>query len=122
MPELDVHRRLEAAFNAHDLDALVDCFEEDYRSEQPAHPSRAFTGREQVRTNWGEIFAGIPDLRGEVLREAAGDTCWAEWRFTGTRTDGSPVEMVGVMLTGVRDGRIAWARLYLELLADDDIA
>src|SRR3954447_19728402 len=37
----DVHpflHRLVAATNAHDLDALVDCFTPDYRNEAPAHP------------------------------------------------------------------------------------
>ena len=122
MPEPTVNRRLAAAFNAHDLDALVACFHDDYRSEQPAHPGRAFTGNEQVRSNWGEVFAGVPDMTAEVLREAAdGDTVWSEWRFGGTRTDGSPLDMAGVILFGVRAERIAWARLYLELVEPDDI-
>jgi hypothetical protein len=34
--------------NARDIDAFVDCFDEDYESEQPAHPDRAFRGRELV--------------------------------------------------------------------------
>ena len=37
--------RLVVAVNAHDLDAVADLIHEDYRSEQPAHPGRAFAGR-----------------------------------------------------------------------------
>ena len=34
--------RLQAAMNAHDLDGAADLFHPEYRSEQPAHPARAF--------------------------------------------------------------------------------
>jgi hypothetical protein len=59
--------RLLAAMNAHDLDAFVDCFAPGYRSEQPAHPSRAFNGSYQVRENWRGVFAGVPDFRAELV-------------------------------------------------------
>ena len=55
--------RLVAATNAHDLDALVACFDEDYENETPVHPGRGFRGRDQVRTNWEQIFAFVPDVR-----------------------------------------------------------
>ena len=42
-----VAERLHAAMNARDIDAFVACFDEDYESEQPAHPDRAFRGRER---------------------------------------------------------------------------
>jgi len=51
-------RNLERATNEHDLAALADCFAEDYRNETPLHPARSFRGREQVRANWRQIFAG----------------------------------------------------------------
>lgn len=107
--------RLARATNAHDLDALVDCFEPDYRNETPAHPDRGFTGREQVRTNWRQIFASVPDLKATVLRSAAaGDTVWTEWEMTGTMRDGAAHRMRGVIVFGVPAGRAAWARFYLE--------
>ena len=59
--------RLHDAINRHDLEAFVACFAPDYRSEQPAHPGRAFTGSEQVRKNWATFFAGVPDLQAELL-------------------------------------------------------
>jgi len=52
--------RLAVAMNAHDLDAAAGFFREDFRSEQPAHPGRAFTGRAQMRANWEAMFAGVP--------------------------------------------------------------
>ena len=61
--------QLERATNAHDLEALVECFAEDYENETPLHPARSFRGREQVRRNWTQIFAFVPDLhaRGRPL-------------------------------------------------------
>src|SRR4029077_3000510 len=93
----------------------VACFAADYRSEQPAHPDRAFVGREQVRANWTSVFAGVPDFRAELIRSAAdGATVWAEWRWTGTRSDGSRLDDRGVTIFGIPHGQIAWGRLYLE--------
>jgi ketosteroid isomerase-like protein len=107
--------RLVAATNAHDLDALVDCFAPDYVNETPAHPSRGFQGREQVRANWTQIFAGVADLRAEVVRRSVdGDLAWVEWDMRGTRRDGSPHAMAGVTVFRVADGRAARASFYLE--------
>ena len=103
------------AMNAHDLDAEVACFRDDYRSEQPAHPARTFIGREQVRQNWSKLFESIPDFRAELLRLAVvGDEEWAEWLWHGTKDDGTPLDERGVTIFGIREGQIAWARLYLE--------
>jgi limonene-1,2-epoxide hydrolase len=115
MTPVDVVRQVCVAINAHDVDAFVDCLHEDYDSEQPAHPDRAFRGSAQVRANWTEIFAGVPDFRAELLRTAAdGDVVWSEWRWRGTRGDGTALDMAGVIVFGVRADRIAWARLYVE--------
>lgn len=110
-----VLQRLEAAMNARDIDAFVDCFHDDYDSEQPNHPDRTFQGSEQVRANWSAVFTGVPDFSSRLVRGAAdGDTCWGEWHWQGTQADGTPMEMAGVMICGIRDERIGWARLYME--------
>jgi ketosteroid isomerase-like protein len=107
--------RLERAANAHDVDALAACFAPDYRNDTPVHPERGFTGRDQVRRNWEQIFAFIPDLRATVLRTAVnGDEVWSEWEHRGTRRDGSAHVMRGVVIFGVGNGLLTWARFYLE--------
>lgn len=107
--------RLHDALNRHDLAAFTDCFADDYDSEQPAHPDRHFRGREQVQRNWAAMFAGLPDFHAESIRSAIdGDTVWVEWRWTGTRAGDAPLDARGVMIFGVREGRLAWARIYLE--------
>ena len=107
--------RLMKATNDHDLEGLVACFAEDYVNETPVHPGRSFRGRAQVRHNWDQIFAFVPDLRAEVTSSTiAGETAWTEWEMTGTRRDGTAHKMRGVILFGVRDGVAQWARFYLE--------
>jgi ketosteroid isomerase-like protein len=106
---------LAEAMNAHDIDAFVSLFAQDYDSRQPVHPDRAFVGRDQVRANWSAVFAGTPDFRAELVATAvAADTLWSEWRWRGTHEDGSRLDMAGVIVGGVSDGMLTWARLYME--------
>ena len=107
--------RLAGAVNDHDLDALVGCFAPGYRNETPAHPAQGFTGRDQVRRNWEQIFAFVPDITARVLRSCAdAGVVWSEWEMAGTRRDHSVHQMAGVIVFGVRDGQFSWARFYLE--------
>ena len=104
-----------AAQNAHDLEAMLACFHEDYRSEQPQFPARTFQGIDQVRGNWSALLNAIPDFHAEVLRSAVdGNILFAEVHWTGTKADGTPLEERGVIVMGVHDDRIAWGRLYLD--------
>jgi ketosteroid isomerase-like protein len=108
-------RNLQRATNERDLAALVDCFADDYRNETPVHPARSFRGREQVRANWRQIFAGVPDLRAQVLRSTVdGGSVWSEWEMSGTRRDGAAHLMRGVVIFEVEDRRATSARFYLE--------
>jgi ketosteroid isomerase-like protein len=108
-------RRLVEAVNAHDLEAMVGCFAEDYVNVTPAHPMRGFGGRQQVRRNWAQLFAGVPDLQAELSGMAVdGDRVWTEWDISGTRRDGAPFAMRGVVIFGVTGDVIASARFYLE--------
>jgi ketosteroid isomerase-like protein len=115
-----VIERLIQAMNAHDLDAMLSTFDPDYRSEQPVHPARAFQSVEQVRKNWSAIFSSTPDFRADLLATVAeGDTVWSEWEWSGTRTDGWRLHIRGVTIFGVRGGRIASGRLYMEPVEQD---
>ena len=111
--------RLQATINSHDLEAMVSCFAEDYVNETPAHPLRGFRGQEQVRVNWRQIFASVPDIQARVLRSSAdGDTLWTEWDIAGNRTDGARFLMRGVVIFGVAGDTIGSARFYLEPVED----
>lgn len=107
--------RLAGAMNDHDLDLMVALFHPDYDSRQPAHPARAFIGREQVRANWAAMFGGIRDFRAEVVRSVQdGELNWSEWAWHGTRSDGGPFDVRGVTLFQIRDELIVAGTLYVE--------
>ena len=111
----DVIDRLAVAMNAHDLGAVAGLIHEDYRSEQQAHPGRAFTGRAQMLANWEAMLGGIPDFHAEICRSVQdGQVTWTEWRWSGTRSDGHSFEMRGVTLFEVADDQIVAGRLYME--------
>jgi ketosteroid isomerase-like protein len=117
---MDVIARLTEALNAHDAQAMADCFADDYRSEQPAHPARGFGGRDQVAENWSLYFEEIPDVRIDVASEArSGETVWIEVRIHGTRRDRTTFDLRGVIINEVIDDRIASARFYVEPVEED---
>jgi hypothetical protein len=116
--------RLTEAQNSHDARGMAALFAEDYVSAQPVHPSRAFTGRAQVLTNWSSVFEGVPDFRADLLASSLdGQTEWGEFDWHGRYTNGSPFAMRGVIIATVRDDLIAEARLYMEPVdpSGDDI-
>jgi ketosteroid isomerase-like protein len=107
--------RVREAMNAHDLEGLASCFSENYISEQPAHPDRAFTGTDQLRKNWSTVFKSVPDFKAELLRHAiAKDTVWSEWTWHGTRMDGHALDVRGVIILSADSGRFVHVSLYME--------
>jgi ketosteroid isomerase-like protein len=106
--------QVRSAINAHDLEAFLDCFDEDYESEQPLRPERSFRGREGVRRNWSANLARVPDLRWDLLDACfSRDAAWCEWRWHGTRLDGARFDVQGVVIYGIEGGRIVRGRLYM---------
>jgi ketosteroid isomerase-like protein len=117
---VDVIDQLQRALNLHDVQAMAACFADDYRSEQPVHPARGFSGREQVVENWSLYFREIPDVRMDVLDRVGGDEAvWLEVRFHGTRRDGSPFDLRGVIIARLTDDLISRARFYVEPVDED---
>jgi hypothetical protein len=115
--------RLTEAQNAHDAERLASMFAADYRSAQPAHPHRVFTGSSQVLANWTSMFEGIPDFVGRVVASCVdGEVEWGELDWSGTHADGSPFAMRGVTILTIRDDLIAEGRLYMEPVELDGAA
>jgi ketosteroid isomerase-like protein len=107
--------QMRAALDAHDLDAFVEFFRDDYVGERPRHPGAKISTRDDVRTNWAEVISDVPDLRVEVPAAVQdGDRIWSEWRAYGTARSGATLELRGVIIFGIQDGLVAWSRMYLE--------
>ena len=107
--------QLQNAMNGQSVDAMLDCFDPDYHSEQPVHPEREFHGKTHLRENWEPVFSEADDFQAEIIRSITDDdTVWTEWHWHGTQEDETTLEMRGVTILGIENDRIAWGRLYME--------
>jgi steroid delta-isomerase-like uncharacterized protein len=135
---VELVERLTDAWNAHDPDAIADCYARDAVSRdvtltEPLH------GRAAIRNAAAMYLSAFPDIQFEIRRVACdGDVVCEEWRATGTHrgdlmglaATGRPAESIGcnVMQIG-DDGRIHsettyWdaAGLYRQLGALPELA
>ena len=107
--------KLKNAFNSHDMKSLMECFDENYYSEQPVHPDRTFQGQEQVKKNWASNFNEMPDFSAHLLSHTISDnSIWSEWEWQGTRQDKSMLLMRGVIIMIIENSKIKRGRLYIE--------
>jgi steroid delta-isomerase-like uncharacterized protein len=104
------------AWNRHDVDALMTFMTEDCVFEPSAGPEACgvrYAGREAVRAGYAEVFRMFPDARWRSPRHfVSGDRGVSEWTFTGTRADGTRVEVNGCDLFTFRGGKIAVKNSY----------
>jgi ketosteroid isomerase-like protein len=87
------------AFNAHDLDAIMDFFADDCSLDMPRGPEpwgQRFTGKAAVREGLATRFKGLPDVHyGDDSHWVCGDFGVSEWLLTGTTLDGRQVRVRG---------------------------
>ncbi len=104
------------AWNRHDLDALMLFVTEDCVFESSAGPDvcgTRYVGRESVRAGFAEVWGIFPDAHwGNAHHFVHGDRGISEWTFTGTRSDGTRVEVHGCDLFTLRDGKILLKNSY----------
>jgi steroid delta-isomerase-like uncharacterized protein len=104
------------AFNAHDTRAIMMHMTEDCVFEASAGPDvtgEKFTGQEQVRKAFENVFTVFPDARwNNATHFISGDRGFSEWTFTGTKTDGTRVEVTGCDLFTFKNGKIAIKNSY----------
>lgn len=99
------------AWNRHDIDALMSFMSDDCVFEASAGPDvcgTRYAGRDAVKAAYLDVFAVFPDAKwGSARHFVHGDRGVSEWTFTGTRADGSRVEVHGCDLLTFRGGKIA---------------
>ncbi|HEX6250071.1 MAG TPA: nuclear transport factor 2 family protein [Gemmatimonadaceae bacterium] len=104
------------AWNRHDVDALMTFMSEDCVFEASTGPDicgSRYVGREAVRAGYIEVWTTFPDAHwGDARHAVCGDRGVSEWTFTGTRADGSRVEVNGCDLFTFRGGKIALKNSY----------
>ena len=115
-------------YNAGDLDAVMELYAEDSTQRMP---DGIFVGRDVIRDRLAKELSSFTDLHHRVVSYMEqGETFADEWVFVGTHTgpvvlpDGSElpptgkrVEVPGMELVRMRDGRIVANNLYYDNLA-----
>ena len=82
-------------------------------SAGPEVSGTRYEGRESVKAGYTEVFATFPDAHwGNARHFVHGDRGVSEWTFTGTRGDGSRVEVNGCDVFTFRNGKIAVKNSY----------
>lgn len=104
------------AWNRHDADALMSFMTDDCVFESSAGPDvcgARYVGRDAVRAGFADAWATFPDAHwGKARHLMIGNRGLSEWTFTGTRQDGTRVEVNGCDLFVFRGGKIALKNSY----------
>ena len=115
-------------YNAGDLDACMELYAED--AVQLMHDG-LFEGRNAIRERLARDLAAFPDATYTVVSFVEQGVAFAdEWTFTGTQTGpfrlpdgtqlpptGKRVEIKGMELVELRDGKIVVDNLYYDIMA-----
>jgi ketosteroid isomerase-like protein len=119
----DIRAKLDslcAAFNAHDLDAIMAHFAADCVLEMPRGPdpwgARA-EGRRAIREALAGRFAGLPDVHyGAVAHFIDGNTGITTWTLTGTTPQGNKLKVNGCDFYSFRDGLVVKKDSYWKIV------
>lgn len=99
-----------AAWNRHDIDALMSYMSEDCVFQTAAGPDSCGTrhsGIEAVRAAFEGAWINCPDAQWINDRHfVQGNFGVSEWTFTGTAADGSRIETDGVDIFTFKNGKI----------------
>jgi ketosteroid isomerase-like protein len=104
------------AFNAHDVKLIMSHMTNDCVFEASAGSDingEEFIGHEQVMKAFESVFATFPDASWKNARHIVfGNRGLSEWVFTGTKKDGTKVEVTGCDLFTFKDGKISTKNSY----------
>jgi ketosteroid isomerase-like protein len=104
------------AWNRHDIEALMGFMTDDCVFEASAGPQvcgASCSGTQEVRAGFQQVWATYPDARWNAPRHfVCGDRGVSEWTFTGTRRDGSRVEVNGCDVFTFRGDKIVVKNSY----------
>ena len=108
------------AFNAHDLDAIMEFFADDCSLDMPRGPEpwgQRYVGKAEVREGLATRFAGLPDVHyGDDRHWISGNMVTSVWLLTGTRSDGERVNVRGCDHYEFRGGKVIRKDAYWKLI------
>ncbi|HEU5210427.1 MAG TPA: nuclear transport factor 2 family protein [Longimicrobiales bacterium] len=119
-PSVQTLQAILAAFNAHDLDRIMEFFAEDCTFDMPRGPDpwgARFVGKVAVREALASRFAGLPDVQYTDDRHwVSSDLGVSEWLLTGTTPDGRRVRVRGCDHWQFRDGKVVRKDSYWKIV------
>lgn len=105
-----------AAWNAHDIDALMSFMSDDCVFQTAAGPEACGTrvvGTDAVRKAFAAAWQAVPDAQWENgVHFVSGDFGTSQWTFTGTAADGSRIETDGIDVFTFKNGKIALKNVF----------
>ncbi len=108
------------AFNAHDLDAIMQFFADECSLDMPRGPEpwgQRVVGKNAVRQALASRFKGLPDVRYSDDRHwVCGNMIFSEWLLTGTTPDGTPVKVRGCDHFELRGGKVVRKDSYWKIV------
>jgi len=109
-----------AAFNAHDLDAVMSFFADDCELMMPREPDpwgQRYVGKAEVRKGLAARFEGIPDVHYvDDQHWVSGNHAVTRWTLTGTTKDGKKINVRGCDLLEFREGKIIRKDSYWKIV------
>ena len=97
--DTDTLQRYADAWNDHDIDAIMALMTDDcvfLTGGGSNHFGTRYQGRDEVRERFIEVWTELPDVTFSNARHFVdGDRGCSEWTFSGTRADGTRVEVDG---------------------------
>ena len=113
-------KKFVAAFNAHDLDAVMGFFANDCELMLPRGPDpwgQRYVGKAEVRKGLAARFEGIPDVHyGDDQHWVSGNHAVSQWTLTGTTKDGKKINVRGCDLLEFREGKIIRKDSYWKIV------
>jgi ketosteroid isomerase-like protein len=117
---VDTLQAITDAFNAHDLDAIMEFFADDCSLDMPRGTEpwgKRLIGKAAVREGFAARFKGLPDVHyGEGQHWVSGNRGASEWLLTGTAPDGRRVRVRGCDLWEFRDGKVIRKDSYWKIV------
>lgn len=104
------------AFNAHDINTIMNLMTDDCIFQASAGPDvdgEKFSGQIEVRRAFEAVFKTFPDAQWSNPKHfIIGDRGVSEWTFSGTKSDGTKVEVTGCDVFTFKNGKIAIKNSY----------
>ena len=108
----DLAERYSAAWNAHDVAAIMAFHVDDTSYQRHGNP-KVYKGKDAVAEQFGKDISGLPGIKFEpVSLHGSDDHFVSESIITATKPDGTPVVMELVDVITLRDGKVVHKSSY----------